>query len=309
MEHPPCIHFDDVEPQHIDRGELRATRWRLGAAAGTARAGLSRYVMEPGQRAMPVHVHADEEEIFYVLSGSGVSWQDGRTYRVSAGDCIVHLAGTQAHTIVAGDEGLDVLAFGGGSDTHITYLPRAQAWWLGPHWLPQDGPNPFRAEAAAGPLEVPEPEAQRPATIVATADARAERDERGATRITELDLGRTAGSRQTGIRLQQIDPRARGWPHHCHGAEEEILVVLEGDGTLRLGDERHPVRAGHVIARPPGTRIAHSFHAGDDGLQLLAWGTRVPNDIAYYPDSGKVYWRGVGVMARVEKAAYWDGEA
>jgi hypothetical protein len=41
-------------------------------------------------------------------------------------------------------------------------------------------------------------------------------------------------------------------------------------------------------ARPPATRIAHAFRAGDDGLALLAFGTRDPNDIVYYPRSGKV---------------------
>src|SRR5579862_6687304 len=96
-------HWDDVEWTRIDNGPLRGMRQRLGAAAGATRAGLSRYRMGPGERAMPAHVHADEEEIFYVLAGSGLSWQDGRTYAVSAGDCLVHLAAKEAHTIVAGD--------------------------------------------------------------------------------------------------------------------------------------------------------------------------------------------------------------
>src|SRR5438874_2575974 len=89
-----------------------------GAAAGAVRAGLSRYRMAPGERAMPVHVHADEEELFYVLGGIGLSWQDGRTYAVAPGDCVVHRASAESHTIVAGDLGLDVLAFSSGSDTH-----------------------------------------------------------------------------------------------------------------------------------------------------------------------------------------------
>jgi len=72
-------------------------------------------------------------------------------------------------TLVAGDRGLDVLAFGEGSDTGITWLPRAGAWWLGPRWLPDDGPNPFVREARAGPLELPAPEAERPPAIVALA--------------------------------------------------------------------------------------------------------------------------------------------
>src|SRR5215207_1855063 len=82
-------HADEVAPQVIDRGELRGTRRRLGAAAGAVRTGLSRYGLAAGERAMPVHVHADEEELFVVLAGSGLSWQDGATYAVGAGDVVV----------------------------------------------------------------------------------------------------------------------------------------------------------------------------------------------------------------------------
>jgi mannose-6-phosphate isomerase-like protein (cupin superfamily) len=94
-------HWDDVEWARIDIGPLQGASQRLGAAAGAARAGLSRYRMSPGERAMPVHVHADEEEIFYVLGGSGLSWQDARTDAVTAGDCVVHRRSAEAHTIVA----------------------------------------------------------------------------------------------------------------------------------------------------------------------------------------------------------------
>src|SRR5207342_424062 len=76
------VHSDEVEPRIIDGTQLRGTRWRLGAAAGAVRAGLSRYRIAPGERAMPVHVHADEEELFYVLAGEGLSWRDGRVYPV-----------------------------------------------------------------------------------------------------------------------------------------------------------------------------------------------------------------------------------
>ncbi len=61
-------------------------------------------------------------------------------------------------------------------------------------------------------------------------------------------------------------------------------------------------------ARPAGTGIAHTFRAGSDGLTYLAYGTRDTNDITYYPKSNKVYLRGVGVIGRIEKLDYWDGE-
>ena len=47
---------------------------------------------------------------------------------------------------------------------------------------------------------------------------------------------------------------------------------------------------------------------GDGGVTYLAYGTREPNDIAYYPRSNKVYFRGVGLMTRLEQLDYDDGE-
>jgi uncharacterized cupin superfamily protein len=96
-------------------------------------------------------------------------------------------------------------------------------------------------------------------------------------------------------------------------------VILEGGGTLELWPtattaargvqrEDHELRAGHVFARPPGTRIAHSVVPGGEGITYLVYGTREPNDIAYYPRSNKVYFRGVGLMTRLESLDYGDGE-
>jgi len=68
------------------------------------------------------------------------------------------------------------------------------------------------------------------------------------------------------------------------------------------------VRPGSVVARPPGTGVAHAFRAGGGGLTLLAFGTREPNDIAFYPRSSKVSLRGIGARFRVERVGYWDGE-
>jgi len=118
----------------------------------------------------------------------------------------------------------------------------------------------------------------------------------------------------------EMDRGVLSGPPHCHSAEEEIFVVLDGEGTLELtpsprgagefGDEteKHPVRPGSVVARPPGTGLSHAFRAGDPGLTLLAWGTRDPNDICWYPRSQKIFWRGVGVVGRIEALDYWEGE-
>ena len=44
-------------------------------------------------------------------------------------------------------------------------------------------------------------------------------------------------------------------------------------------------------------------------MTLLMYGTRDPNDVCYYPRSGKVYFTGLGLVARVgEPLDYWEGE-
>src|SRR4051812_31874928 len=272
--HPNLVHFDDVDPIVIDRGPLQGRRYRLGAAAGMQRAGLSRYVLGPGERAMPVHVHADEEEVFHVLAGSGFSWQDGKTYAVAAGDTIVHLPRAEPHTIVAGDDGLDVLAFGSGSDTGMTWLPRAQSWWMGPHWLPDDAGNPFQREADAGPLELPEPEAQRPPTIRHVDDLESELIERPGYHERGWRLAAACGSQASGLNRGELSPGKQSCPLHWHSAEEECFVILEGEGEIQLGDERFPVRAGTVVARPPATGVGHALFAGEPGLTYVVYGTR-----------------------------------
>ena len=305
--HPHITHFDDVEPIVIDRGPLQGRRHRLGAAAGMHRTGLSRYVLGPGERAMPVHVHADEEEVFHVLAGSGFSWQDGKAYAVAAGDTIVHLPRAEAHTIVAGDDGLDVLAFGSGSDTGMTWLPRAKSWWMGPHWLPDDAGNPFQREADAGPLELPEPETQRPATVKGLAELEEEGHERPGYSERWRRLADGCGATAAGLNRGVLAPGSKTCPLHWHSAEEECFVILEGEGEMRLGDERFAVRPGSVVARPPDTGVGHQLQAGDSGLTYLVYGTRLPYDYCYYPDSKKLGFGG-GALFRIEPLDYWDGE-
>jgi uncharacterized cupin superfamily protein len=308
MTHPNVTHWDEVEVEEVAVGELRG-RWRdLGGAAGSFRAGVSLVEIAPGARSAPVHAHADEEELFYVLDGEGRSWQDGRTYAIAAGDCLLHRVHEEAHTLIAGERGLTVLAFGPRAATNIAWLGHARVMRVGPHFLPPDV-APYDAEAGAGPLPVPDAVVrERPPTIVALADVPPSEDHRGRVRQKIRYASRMLGAETTGLRHVRIAPGAHGTPHHCHGAEEELFVVLGGAGEVRLGDERFAVGRGAVVARPPGTGIAHSFVAGGRGLELLGWGTREPNDIAYYPDSGKVYLCGVGVIGRLEPCDYWDGE-
>ena len=41
---------------------------------------------------------------------------------------------------------------------------------------------------------------------------------------------------------------------------------------------------------------------------MLIYGTRKPNDMCWYPRSNKIFWRGLGVIGRIEALDYMDGE-
>lgn len=290
----------------MDYGELRVDRKPLSRPRGGRGATLSRWRIEPGARSTPQHTHVDEEEIFFVLSGSGLSWQNDVVHEIGAGDALVHRAGREAHTLIAGDDApLDVLAYASGSSTGLTVLPRSGMCRVGATWLPQDAPNPFAAEPPAGE---PPPLARRPPTIVALDDLEPSLQDRGPVHRSRRDLGRGAGSQLSGLQHVTVSPGRRSSVRHCHSHDDELFVVLEGSGTLLLGDESHAVGPGSIVARPPGSGVAHSFEAGDGGLVMLAYGTREPADMCWYPDSRKISARGLGVIFRVQPLEYWDGE-
>jgi uncharacterized cupin superfamily protein len=300
------LHWDEVAPRRQDVGPLAATWWNLGAHSVSI--GARRIEIDPGKRSTPVHVHGAEEEIFFVRLGSGLSWQDGHTYEVGPGDCLVHRAEGEAHTLVAGPDGLDVIAFGERVFLSIGYLPRAGVAWLWPTWADVGAePHPWQREIEAGDLELPPPE-PRPPRIVGLLEVEPEVGTREGHRGTRRRLGRAGGAERTGLNHIALEAGQMGAPPHCHSAEEELFVVLEGEGTLLLGEKEYSVRPGHVVARPAGTTVAHAFRAGAEGLTFLAYGTREPNDICYYPRSGKIALWGVGVIGRIEQLDYWDGE-
>ena len=291
-------HWDDVPPIDLARGDLGGLRRRLGAAAGAPRLGLSRYDLGPGQRPMPVHVHGDEEELFVVLEGSGVSFEQDAAHPIAAGDALLYPPRGSSRTPSSpGPTGMVVLAFGSGSSTGLTYLPRAGAMWAGPRWIPPDGPNPFALEvagrpAASCPSRRRRP--QRPDTIVARR-RRALAGSRAGAATSGRWRARSAtplGCALAGLSEITVDPGRLSNLPHCHSAEDELFVVLDGDGALELlhpdgTAESHPVHAGHVISRPAGTGVAHAFGAGDGGLTLLAYGHREPTDIVLLPALGQ----------------------
>lgn len=307
------IHLDDAPRSEYRVGHLHGAWTELGTEAGSVGVGLSRIELAAGGWSTPAHEHGREEEIFYVLSGRGLSWQDGSTAEISAGDCIVYRAGDGAHTLHA-LERLDVLAFGTRRSDEGPGFPRIGLSLIAGRAVDsipgelQGLAVQWARETELGPPELPPEPGPRPETIVNLDAVAPDRLTRPRVSRARRNLGRAAGSLSTGLQHVEVAPGKEATAQHCHSLEEEIFVILDGAGTLLLGSEEIPVERGHVVARPPATGIAHVLRAGEQGLSYLAYGTREPGDLCFYPRSSKIAFRGLGVICRIEPLEYWDGE-
>jgi len=104
------------------------------------------------------------------------------------------------------------------------------------------------------------------------------------------EIASRIGARKLGYNLTVVAPGKRNCPFHSHRNEEEMFLVLEGEGELRYGTARHPLRSGDVVACPPGgPETAHQItNTGTTELRYLAVSTIADAEVCEYPDSGKI---------------------
>ncbi|MEO7850677.1 MAG: cupin domain-containing protein [Rubrivivax sp.] len=130
------------------------------------------------------------------------------------------------------------------------------------------------------------------------------------TRCVRLATGTAAV--KLGLGFDILEPGKRGCPYHLHHAQEEMFIVLEGRGTLRVDGEMLEVTAGDVVFIPAGPDYPHQFiNTSDSPMKYLSISTRETPEICEYPDSGKYAAYG-GDFDAVQRASatldYWDGE-
>lgn len=127
------------------------------------------------------------------------------------------------------------------------------------------------------------------------------------------------GARKLGYNLTELPPGKAQCPFHSHRAEEEMFLILEGEGVLRFGDRSWGIRKHDVIACPTGgPEVAHQIiNTGTTPLRYLSLSNNAEVEVCEYPDSRKLgvfadAGAGAGVRAlyRAESAVdYYDGES
>lgn len=136
-------------------------------------------------------------------------------------------------------------------------------------------------------------------------------------------IAQRLGAKKLGYNVTAVPPGKSAFPFHNHWVNEEMVFVLQGTGTIRIGADKHPLRPGDVVALPPGgPEAAHEItNTGEEELRYLAVSTKLSPEVGEYPDSGKF-----AVFAEAPQAPdgqarllrfigrqgqsldYWDGE-
>ena len=121
------------------------------------------------------------------------------------------------------------------------------------------------------------------------------------------------GAVATGMGIYEIAPGNASWPYHFEANEEEWLIVLAGELTLRTPEGETVMRAGDVACFPAGAAGAHSVRNHTDAPVRYAMPSTNARygGASVYPDSGKFAIRGRGFSHRGrlgEPVDYWDGE-
>ncbi len=108
------------------------------------------------------------------------------------------------------------------------------------------------------------------------------------------------GARKLGYNLTELPPGKAQCPFHSHRQEEEMFLILEGEGELRFGDRRYPLRRHDVVACPTGdASVAHQIiNTGSVPLRYLSLSNLADTEVCEYPDSQKV-----GVFSAAEGAS------
>lgn len=127
-------------------------------------------------------------------------------------------------------------------------------------------------------------------------------------------LGKVLGAAESGISVYELPPGQAVCPYHYECGEEEWLLVLEGNPTLRHPEGSDRLDPWDVVCFPRGPEGAHGIrNQTEQVVRVLMFSTVVVPTATVYPDSNKVgIWTGdseTDVMVRRESnVEYYDGE-
>lgn len=337
---PKPVSCADVAWEEWSEGTRFGERYRhlTRAAVGESyRVGVAIEELEPGRQSTPAHYHVFEEEHVYILDGRLTVRMGADTHAMEAGDYVCFPAGQKAghclindsaatcrYVIVGERNQNEVAVYTDSSKVLVRTLGQHAIFDLAArrgYWdrentgLPKE--EKPKADAAGIPPVPPDPPARASPPISSHEVAWRDEGPPGSTRfggrskhLTDAAIG---PSYHVGMLIEAPGPGMRLAPRHYHMLEEEHALILEGEVTLLLGDERFAMKAGDYVCFPAGLQVGHSFMSSGTGpCSYLMIGEHSPNDVCVYPDSNKMAVHALRKRNAIFDMAgvreYWDGE-
>ncbi len=127
-------------------------------------------------------------------------------------------------------------------------------------------------------------------------------------------LGDVVAAKRTGTSVYELPPGQAICPYHYEYAEEEWLIVLEGEPTLRVPEGERRLKPWDVCAFPVGPGGAHGVRNETDHVARVLMFSEVRLPAAtVYPDSDKIgIWTGNEhddtMVPRSAAVPYFHGE-
>jgi uncharacterized cupin superfamily protein len=128
-------------------------------------------------------------------------------------------------------------------------------------------------------------------------------------------FGPKIGAARMGATVYELPPGKALCPYH-YESEEEWLLVLQGEVTLRHPDGEDVLGPGDITAFPVGPAGAHkTTNHGTEPVRMVMFATLDPIGYCVYPDSNKIsFWSDSSDsqdnvrVRRGESLEYYDGE-
>ncbi|MFL5968082.1 MAG: cupin domain-containing protein [Gaiellaceae bacterium] len=77
-------------------------------------------------------------------------------------------------------------------------------------------------------------------------------EDREGWRSKDVWVGQRIGAELLGGSMYELEPGDRLWPYHTHHANEDWVIVVRGEPTLRTPDGEQVLREGDVVCFPRG---------------------------------------------------------
>ncbi len=162
--------------------------------------------------------------------------------------------------------------------------------------------------------------AERDRSVVNLADLELKWLQKGSRfQVGLAEIAEPLGVGEVGATLHVVPAGKTAWPYHRHHGCDELFLILQGTGELRIGDRRLPIRTGDCIGCPPGGDAHQIINNSDAELRYIAFANHTRAEVTEYPDSGRV---AVDIAhgndrepmsihsfaGRVTPLDYWEGE-